>query len=219
MDYLKKQDRLKRQPTNRLLDHAMIRRYCLFLFTLFAVIGTANAQTKSSDCTIAFDEVDPFDSLRVVGAGPVIIGNKMLSLYEEANGPRLVPEGKIASLYHELDSLDLLFLVIVLPEYDYKKVADGFNVKFLLQNDSIIGLPTYPDDGYFDRTTNMRHYQHTSLVPLDTYYLLTTVGIKLVRVEYPEHRRTIALSAQQQQQVMAMLRCIGERVGWYPLTP
>ncbi len=147
------------------------------------------------------------------------IGYKMLSLYEEADGPRLVPEGKIGGLFHELDSLNLLFLVLALPEYDYQKVEEGPNVRFLMANDTIVGFQTYPDDGYFDRSTNMRHYQHLALVPLDLYYLMTSVEVKMIRVEYPEHRRTIALSNEQQLQFMNLLRCLGERVGWYPLTP
>ncbi len=207
------------------MGNALTRLLLLLLLTLLALWPADLAAQKQpskkpkTGCPIAVDQVDPFDSLRTVASEPIILGHRMLSQYETENGPTVIPEAKAVMLFSENDTLNGFFLVLVLPEYDYKAVDQGFNVKVKLANDTIIGFYTFPDQGYFDKKTNMRHYTHTALLPMNQYYMLTTFPVQLLRVEYPKHRRTIELTAEQQQKLMEAARCVGERVGMYPINP
>lgn len=204
----------------RKLLFIVIALCCMAPSALTAQKATAKkAAPKPTNCQIVFDEIDEFDSLRLVGSKAMHIGLWMPSLYEEADGPRLTPEGKMNAVFTQNDSLNGIFINIVLPEYEYEAVENGFNVKLKLSNDTIIGFYTVPDKGTFEKETNMRHYQHTALVPVDSYYLLTTYFIDRIRVEYPQHRRTIDLTAEQKRQFREAMRCLGERIGLYPLTP
>ncbi|MEM7573258.1 MAG: hypothetical protein AAF433_10170 [Bacteroidota bacterium] len=171
-------------------------------------------------CAILADEIDPFDSLRTVTSDQMELGAYMVSQYETADGPRLVSEAKAAVLYSENDSLSVLFMHLEMPEYEVQNTDNGFNLKFKMASDTIVGFYTVTDRGTFSRTTNMRHYQHTALVPIDLYYLLTTDLVELLRVEYGDSfRRTILLTPEQRVQLREHFRCVGERVGYYPVAP
>ncbi len=174
---------------------------------------------RAQDCPPILDEIDPFDSLRTVSVASFPIGNMLFTKVETIDGPTLAPEGEIMLMHTETDSLQLLFLHLELPEYNYVRTDRGYRVKFLMASDTIIGFYTVSDMGNFSKETNMRHYQHTALVPMDLYYQLTHDLVRIVRVEYINHRRTIALTAAQQQQLREAFRCLGERLGYYPIKP
>lgn len=144
----------------------------------------------------------------------------LISQVETLDGPKLAPEAEGMVMFGENDSLNLIFLHLELPEYHYVRTENGWNVKLLMQSDSsILGFYTVPDEGTFSKETNMRHYQHTALVPMDSYYKLTTDTVALIRVEYGNHRRTIQPTKEQQIALREAFRCVGERVGLYPVKP
>ncbi|MEM8583765.1 MAG: hypothetical protein AAGF87_05820 [Bacteroidota bacterium] len=199
---------------------------CLFVLWSFQL----SAQTDSvaidevpinlPPCDIVSDSIDPFDSLRTVESGQMALGYQMISQYETIDGPRLIAEAKAAVLYTELDSLSVLFLELELPEYAPHQTANDYNVKLKMSSDTIIGFYTVSDRGTFSRQTNMQHYQHIALVPTDLYYMLTYEQVELIRIEYKSgHRRTLALTPEQQLQLREHFRCVGERVGYYPVSP
>ena len=99
------------------------------------------------------------------------------------------------------------------------KKLSGMNVKFLLDDDSVIGLYNIPDEGEFDRTINMRVYQHTCAVPMDYYYKLAYHKIVQIRIEYDKQNRTLKLSKEQQEHLRASFQCIGKQVDLYPIKP
>lgn len=173
----------------------------------------------AQDCPPLTDELDPFDSLRTVSLASFPIGNMLLTQVETTDGPKLAPEGEIMLMHSESDSLQVLFIHLELPEYHYVRTEKGYNVKFLMASDTVVGFYTVPDLGNFSKDTNMRHYQHTALVPMDLYYLLTHDLVAIIRVEYLNHRRTIALSPEQQALLREAFRCLGERLGYYPVKP
>lgn len=173
----------------------------------------------AQDCPPIIDEIDPFDSLRTLSTASFPIGNMLLTQVETIDGPKLAPEGEVMLMHSESDSLQVLFIHLELPEYHYLRTQKGYNVKFLMASDTIVGFYTVPDLGNFSQDTNMRHYQHTALVPTDLYYLLTHDLVAIIRVEYLNHRRTIALSPEQQQLLREAFRCLGERLGYYPVKP
>jgi hypothetical protein len=195
--------------------------FCLFCLSL----SVSLLRAQSAPCNIVLDEIDPFDSLRTVAAEAVPLGNLMPSLYEEVDGPKFIREGKALFHFSESDSFQLFFLTIALPEYKLHDVKKGYNIKLILErpdsilSDTIIGFATVPDNGTFDRGTNMRIYQHTGLVPADGFYTLAAYPVKMLRVEYPRHQRTIELTREQGLALREAVRCVGERLNLYPLSP
>lgn len=193
-----------------------------FLFLLLSMIiswGNTGYAQPTADCKVAFDEIDPFDSLRVVGSEVVAIGYLIPSRYETESGPKIVEEAEVIMIYSENDSISGFFLNLVMPEYKLQPIENGMNVKFLLDDDSVIGLYNMPDEGEFDRTINMRVYQHTCAVPLDYYYKLAYHKITQIRVEYQKQNRTLKLNGRQQEKLRASFQCIGKQVGLWPIKP
>lgn len=206
----------------------MLRLIIILTFIATSLVNqmTLNAQDGSADpaivieCDIAIDEIDPFDSLRTVASESLPLGNFLVSQKETIDGPELAPEAEAVVMYGQNDSFNVVFLHLELPEYNYVRTENGMNVKLLMQSDSsILGFYTVPDEGTFSTATNMRHYQHTALVPMDSYYKLTSDTVAMIRVEYSNHRRTIALSPKQQVALREAFRCVGERVSLYPVKP
>mgnify|MGYP005992507261 CR=1 FL=1 len=190
-----------------------------FLSLFVLVSGLLFSLSAQADCNIVIDEIDPFDSLRTVAAASLPIGNMLITQVETIDGPELAPEAEAVVMHTQNDSLSVLFLHLELPEYHYVRTKKGFNIKLKMTSDTIIGFYTVPDLGNFSKKTNMRHYQHTGLVPMDNYYLLTYDTVELIRVEYQNHRRTFQLTPKQQIALREAFRCVGEKVGYYPVKP
>lgn len=192
-------------------------KYIVFAFCwVLAMNGAAQDQTP---CPVAFDEIDEFDSLRVVGSEPVALGYMIPSLYELADGPKLVEEAKAIMVYSENDSISGFFLNLIVPEYQLQPIEKGMTVKVLLQDSTVIGFYNIPDEGYFDRDINMRVYQHTCAIPLDYFYRITYHKIAKIRIEYKKQNRTLVLSDAQAEALRKSLQCVGRAVGLYPIQP
>jgi hypothetical protein len=193
-----------------------------YLFLLLSIViswGKPAIAQKAANCKIAFDEVDPFDSLRVIGSEVVAVGYLIPSRYETENGPKIIEEAEVIMLYTENDSISGFFLNLVIPEYKLQPIPKGMNVKLLLDDDSVIGLYNIPDEGEFDRAINMRVYQHTCAVPMDYYYKLAYHKIAQIRIEYDKQYRTLKLSKEQQEKLRASIQCVGKQVALYPIKP
>lgn len=182
---------------------------------LFLVVVIA----LSAQCELAFDEIDEFDSTRVVGATPLSIGYMIPSKFETIDGPLLIEEAKVLFTYSEGDSINSFFLTIATAEYSYLITEKGQNAQIKLSNDEVIPLYTVPDNGVFDKGTNMRIYQHTCVIPLDLFYKLTNHHIDKIRVYYNGSRRTVKLSVDQKEKLMEAIKCVGEAAGQYPIKP
>lgn len=192
----------------------------LFLFLVCGVGPLVGAFAQNdANCAIAFDEVDPFDSLRTIGSEVVALGYFIPSRYEEVNGPKIIEEAEAILLYSENDSISGFFFNLVVPEYTLQPIKAGMNVKLLLDDDSVIGFYNVPDEGEFDRTINMRVYQHTCPIPLDYYYKLAFHKIAQIRVEYERRNHTIILSERQQEALRKSIQCVGRQIGLYPIKP
>lgn len=174
-----------------------------------------------AQCDLATDEVDPFDSTRLVTTQPISIGLLIPSLYETVEGAKIIDEAKAAFSFVESDrdNINAFFLTIAIPEYEYRKIASGHNVILAFSDSTAVSLLNFPDKGVFDPTTNMRLYQHTCVVPIDLLYRMSAFGIAGIRIRYEGSKRTVLLSAKQQQQLMEAMRCAGEAVGFFPIKP
>lgn len=185
-------------------------------FLFFIVPVFAQDEVK---CAIAFDEVDPFDSLRTIGSEVVALGYLIPSKYELEDGPKIIEEAEAILLYSENDSISGFFFHLFIPEYKLQSIKAGMNVKLLLDDDSVIGFYNVPDEGEFDRTINMRVYQHTCPIPLDYFYKLAYHKVAQIRVEYDKQNRTLILNEKQQEALRTAIQCVGRRIGLYPVKP
>lgn len=184
---------------------------CLVVLTN-VVIGQ-----EKIDCTIGFDTVDEFDSTRVVGAELVNLGYLIPSKFETVDGPKLIEEAKALFMYTESDSIDGFFLTFAAAEYEFEKADKGFNVLIKLANGDVEALYNIPDKGAFDKTTNMRVYQHTCAIPFEIYFKIATYPIEKIRISYQRYNKVIDVTAQQQQQLLKAIQCVGQQVDYFPL--
>ncbi|NUO01215.1 MAG: hypothetical protein HUU01_11430 [Saprospiraceae bacterium] len=200
----------------------------LMVFCLGASIG-ATAQTKKAKapekkeapCKLAFDELDDFDSLRTIGAEAVSFGLFIPSRFETENGPKIIDEGKLLFMYTENDSINSFFMTLAIPEYDYQSITNDYNVfiKLLDSETEVIPLYNVPDQGTFDKGTNMRIYQHTCVVPIDLFYQLVYNKIDKIRIVYKKQKRTFTLTPEQQEAIQKAVQCVGKAAGLWPVKP
>lgn len=189
------------------------------LFTLF-VIFTISIKFLAAQCEISVNEVDPFDSTRLVVAKPIPVGYQIPSQYTMPDGNfKMIEEGKILFTYAENDTINSFFMTLALAEHSFFSIEEGFKVWLLLSNERVVGLYDVPDKGEFDKNTNMRIFQHTCLVPIDMYYVLTYLKIEKIRIEYKGYKKTLEILPQQQDALKEAIRCVGEAVGLYPVKP
>lgn len=191
-------------------------RKILFLLTCFWL---TNIAVSHAQCEYPIDTIDEFDSTRLVVFKPINIGYMIPSQVETDNGPMMIEEAKLMFTFTQNDSLDAFFLTLAVAEREYQPIQKDFNVMLKLSNDQIVGLYNVPDRGTFDRTTNMRVYQHTLVVPLDLFYNLTHHTIEKIRINYRNKKRTITLLPEQQEEVRQAVQCIGEAVALFPIKP
>jgi len=184
--------------------------YLVPLLCLIAIQGY-------SQCKLAINEVDPFDSTRLISSTPVHIGNYIPSLYETTEGPKIIEEAEVLFSFAESDRPERLhsfFLTIAAPEYKYQPIEQGQNVLLALSDSSVIALHNFPDKGTFDKSTNMRIYQHSSVVPIDSYYRLSLLDVVGIRIRYENKKRTIYLLPEQQKALKEAIQCVGEEAGF-----
>lgn len=192
----------------------MRKQRIVYLLLLLAATFFVQAQ---KDCKISFDEIDPFDSLHTVGSETIALGYLIPSKFETANGPKIIEEAEVIVLFTENDSISGFFMNLILPEYSIQSISSGVNVKFLLADTTVIGLYNYPDEGVFDRTINMRVYQHTCALPLDYFYLLAYHKVIQIRIEYDGQNKTLKLNEEQQSAFRNAIQCLGLAVHLYPI--
>lgn len=171
-------------------------------------------------CTLAVDEIDAFDSTHTIASKPINIGYQIPSQFLNDNGSnKMIEEGKALFTYTENDSLNCFFLTLAMAEHTYHSIEADFNVLLLLSDKRVVGLFNVPDKGTFDKTTNMRIYQHHCVMPLDLFYALTHQKIENIRIEYKGYKKTLEILPEQQDAIREAIRCVGEAAGLYPIKP
>lgn len=196
-----------------------MQKFILNLMLVLSVNVLLTAQVERIDCSLAFNEVDEFDSTRVIASEPVAFGYFIPSRVETADGPKLVEEAKAMMMYSISDSISGFFLHIAVPEYEYQPIEKDFNVMVKLADGSIEALYNVPDKGVFDKSTNMRLYTHTVIVPIPIYNKMAEFPIEKIRIIYTKKRKTIELNKTQQDALLQAIRCVGQEAGYYPMRP
>jgi hypothetical protein len=188
-----------------------------FLSVFFGGLLWVNA--AFGQCKVAIETIDEFDSTRLVVAQPVNVGYMIPSNHRNADGMLMVEEAKLLFSFTENDTMGAFFLTIAAAERDFFSIEKGYNVYLMMADSTLLELMDYPDKGVFDDNTLMRIYTHTCVAPVDFFYLMADVYIDRIRITYKEHKRTIRLLPEQQEAVRSAIRCVGEKLQFYPFRP
>ena len=175
--------------------------------------------TAQGQCKVAIETVDEFDSTRLVVAQPINVGYMIPSNHRTADGMLMVEEAKLLFSFTENDTMGAFFLTIAAAERDYFSIDKGYNVYLMMADSTLLELMDYPDKGVLDEKTLMRIYTHTCVAPVDFFYHLAEVYIDRIRITYKEHKRTIRLLPEQQEAIRSAIRCVGEKLFFYPFRP
>lgn len=209
----------ERFDTIELTEVLFMRKLLLCSVLILLAYASVSAQSKAK-CQIAVDEIDTFDSTRLIAAKPVNIGYQIPSQLLLDNGSnKMIEQGKVLFSYTENDSINCFFLTFAMAEHTYYSIESGYNVLLLLSDQRVVGLLNVPDKGEFDKSVNMRIYQHTCVVPLDFFYALTNYKIEQIRIEYKGYKKTLEILPEQQDAIREAVRCVGEASGLYPIKP
>lgn len=173
----------------------------------------------SAQCKVSIETVDDIDSTRLIVSEPVNVGLMVPSNHRTAEGMLMVEEAKLLFCFSENDTLGAFFLTIAAAERDYYGIDNGNNVFLILADGTLLELMNYPDRGVLDDKTLMRVYMHTCVMPVDFFYLLCDTYIDRIRIVYKGHKRTIKLLPEQQEEVRKAIRCVGEKLYFYPFRP
>ncbi len=186
-----------------------MKQVCLLLVLTVSFLGKNIGQCDS----LLIEDIDDFDSTLLVTSLPVSIGYLVPSQFETIDGFKLVEEGKILISFTENDSIDAFFLTLAVQEREFVRIKSDKNVLLQLSNDQIIGLLNVADKGVFDRSTNMRRYQHTCVVPYDQLFNLSYHTIQQVRIMYDGgYYHDIKLTLEQQELIRESIKCLAERM-------
>lgn len=192
-----------------------------FLLSSFFVLASCISLWGQCE-ELIYDQVDEFDSTRVVTAPSVNIGYMVPSNFQTIEGFKMVEEAKAIFGFTRQDSVNSFFIILAVAEREYLSTEVGDNVllKLVIEDyEEVVGFYTVPDKGVFDAETNMRIYHHSCIVPLDAFYRMASAKIEKIRVYYKDTKRTITLTSQQQAAVQQAVRCVGEAAKVYPVRP
>jgi len=181
----------------------------LFLFCL------ACSLTGKTQCEIAIDTTDEFDTTRMIASLPIKIGNLVptKNLSEDLNGQPLADEAKVMVSYAESEKrVRSFFLTLAVIEHRFLRIENGQNVYLKLSNGQIVKLYNVPDNGELKRDIIMWQYQHTCVIPLEVYHLLKNNFVEKIRINYLQAKRTIVLDEQQQVALQEAIKCVEERL-------
>lgn len=186
---------------------------------LVLIVGLFSKSIGQCD-SLLIEDIDDFDSTLLVTSLPISIGYLIPSQFETMEGFKLVEEAKLLISFTENDSIDAFFLTLAVQEREYVKIKSDKNVLIQLSNDQIIGLLNVADKGVFDRSTNMRRYQHTCVVPYDQLFNLSFHTIQQIRIMYDGgYYHDIKLTLEQQEIVKESIKCLSERMNVLKVKP
>ncbi len=179
-------------------------------FLLFSFLPSGNSQ-----CKIALDLVDEFDSTRLVATKPMDIGFIIPTgaLAEDLEGKTYAQEARaIFSYGDDMDKVRSFFLTLPVLERKFFMIDNGFNVILKFTDGQLVELFNAPEPGEFDRDMIMWKYVHTCVVPLEIFYKMKDVQVEKIRINYNTYKRTIALEEPQQIALKNAVNCVDEHL-------
>ena len=174
-----------------------------YLLPFFLSVLAAATPTSAQCKLIALDQVDEFDSTRVVATKPFNIGVLTPSgnLTENLEGQQLVEEGKAIFSFGNEHNIRSFFLTLAVVERKFYMIEPDYNVYLKMVDGPVIKLLNVPEDGEFDRKVLMWKYVHTCVVPLEYFFMLRDGLVEKIRIEYNDFKETIVLDTDRKSVV------------------
>ena len=185
-------------------------KYRLSFFAILAFSALATAQCK----LIALDNVDEFDSTRLIATKPLNIGYLVASgnVAEDLSGQQTVEEGKAIFSFGNENNIRSFFLTLAVVERKFYMIEADYNVYLKMVDGQILKLLNVPADGEFDRKILMWKYVHTCVVPLEYFHALRNGLVEKIRIEYNGFKQTLVLEEKQAKLLQDSVRCVEERL-------
>jgi len=184
-------------------------------FFLLGFLFIGFLQGASSQCKIAFDKLDEFDSTRVIAAAPVTLGYIVPTenITEDLEGVTYTEEAKaIFSYADDEDKVRSFFLTLGVVERKFYLIDNGFTVMVKFVDGPIMQLYNVPADGEFNRDIMMWNYMHTCVVPLEIFHRMKNSRIEKIRINYNTYKSTIVLEEKQQIALQNAVKCVEDRL-------
>ena len=190
-----------------------------YFLPFFLLLLTASPKAAAQCKLIAIDQVDEFDSTRVIATKPFNIGVLTPSgnMAENLEGQQLVEEGKAIFSFGNEHNIRSFFLTLAIVERKFYMIEADYNVYLKFVDGPIIQLLNVPEDGEFDRKVLMWKYVHTCVVPLEYFFMLRDGLVEKIRIEYNDFKETIVLDGKQAKSLQDAVKCVEERLNSGPV--
>lgn len=168
----------------------------------------------SSQCKIALDKTDEFDSTRVIATAPIVLGYLIASgnVTEDLAGQQAVEEAKAIFSFSNEKNIRSFFLTLGVVERKFYMIQPNYNVWLKFVDGTIVKLLNVPDEGEFDRKVLMWKFMHTCVIPLEIFHRMKNERVETIRIEYTDYKKTIELEEKQQIALQNAVKCVEERL-------
>lgn len=179
-------------------------------FFATAFLLTIGFSASYSQCDIAIDTLDEFDSTRIIAANPINLGYMVASgnVTEDLEGEEYVEEAKVIFSYSNEHNIRSFFLTLGVVERKFHMIDNEFNVMLKFAEGPIMKLLNVPADGEFDRSILMWKYMHTCVVPVEIFHMMKHDRVEKIRINYKNYKRTIVLEEAQQIALQEAVKCV-----------
>lgn len=186
--------------------------------SLIIICLVAPLAAAFSQCKIAIDQVDEFDTTHVIAAQPVLLGYLVASgnVAEGIEGKAYVEEAKAIFSFANENKIRSFFLTLGVVERKFYLIDPDYNVWLKFKDGPIVKLLNVPEQGEFDNKILMWRYMHTCVVPLEIFHLLKNSPLEKIRIEYKDYKQTIVLEEKQQKALQDAVKCVEERLNTAP---
>ena len=163
-----------------------------------------------SQCHIALDTLDEFDSVRTIAAAPLDLGYLVATgnVTADLKGTEAAQEAKAIFSFADENGINSFFLTLGTVERKYYSIGKGFNVLLKLVDGPIVTVFNVPEEAEFDRKILMWKYLHTCVVPLEIFQMLKNSRVEKIRIEYDTYKSTLVLEEPQQIALQEAVRCV-----------
>lgn len=183
-------------------------------YLLFFALPLLYPVLLSSQCKIALDKTDEFDSTRVIATAPIVLGYLIASgnVTEDLAGQQAVEEAKAIFSFSNEKKIRSFFLTLGVVERKFYMIQPNYNVWLKFVDGTIVKLLNVPDEGEFDRKVLMWKFMHTCVIPLEIFHRMKNERVETIRIEYTDYKKTIELEEKQQIELQNAVKCVEERL-------
>ncbi len=186
----------------------MKKIFVLIFFVLAALPGVF------SQCKIALDTLDKFDTTRIIATKPINLGYLVATgnVEEDLGGKQTVEQAKAVFSFANENKIRSFFLTLGVVERKFYMINPDYNVFLMFTDGNILKLLNVPDQPEFDKKILMWKYVHTCVVPLEIFQMMKNTGVSEIRIVYKDFKQTIVLEEKQQKALQDAVRCVEERL-------